>query len=230
MTTVAPQLAVLPEHGEVEPVRHRAEPVPEPFAAVRVLHHLAARTRDVQHRAAFVGEADLPERGMAALLQAPLVDLDRLDPGRRGDAEGIAHVGLGDDASLVLSDRGQLPRRKAGKRPAPGSGPAKHGPAQHHLDHRAVERPRYVGLTAAGGEVERVEPGGALGGARRGVRDVHHHEAAERPQRHQQRERDAEPAVDQEGHAPRPARRPREAGKAGRGAGRGREARADARG
>ena len=175
---LAPQRAVLPERGEIEPVRYGAEPVPETLGAVGVLHDLATEARDVELGAAIVGQRGLVERCVAALLQRPLVDLDRRDLHRGSGAEGIAHVRQRDAAGLGPGDcrcRGAI---EAGQDGAVGSDRAQHRMAEKHLDRGTFDRSVGRGdRGAAARDVERVEPGHALGGGRLGIRDVEHDEA-----------------------------------------------------
>ena len=159
---------------------------------------------------------DLVERRVLAeaAVDGPLVAIDRLDP----------DIFEGTKTSRMVSDR-----RSA--RPSSSIGAT--GPVESDqfrslgsrssaapVGRRASRRwrfrsrPRARGVLAAAVEVERLEPRDSLLGRRLGERDIHHRDAADRPHRHQKREHYAEPAVDQERHAPRPARRPRKAGEA----------------
>ncbi len=201
-----PQRAVVPQGGEIEPVRDRPEPRDGAAAARRHHRHLGRPLRDVDLGAGAVGHPQLVGRQELLRDQHPLV--------------------RGDDEALVRYRRqrraGEPPRRLArrvrpeGREPLAGIGEdgdpveAVRGPAEDRQQRRLRRRlrdpaalggrgrrqahPRHIDVSPA------LEPR-----CRRQLRHaprVHHHDAGDEPEHEQHAEGDADVTVRPDQPAP----------------------------
>ena len=193
---LAPCRVILPQNGRVQPVRHRPEPVPQPLALGRRLHHAARRGGNIHLAPLRICQRHLPQGAMPVepAGHGPLVARQPLGVGHgrlpkaASDARGIAGIDLGKRGPPVRGDR------------APLALPCLDPPDRHIVAHfeqqlswpsPGIERRRHVHRPP----VDRLRARHLLGGRERGVGDVDHHEPRRKPHREQQAARNPDPAV-----------------------------------
>jgi hypothetical protein len=203
MHDVPPQRAVLAQHGRIDPVRDRSEPVPDPFAPRGIERDLAAARGDVELGAVGITEADPIERPqrIEARGDRPLIARHRVEQLwlRR------MRVMAGDRKRLIRRD--VIDHAAIGRRDGAGGAlPAGHAIDRriiHHREpqvarimlcarnrHRAIRRDLHL---VPENERERSE---ALAVGEAWKRDIHHDEARDEPHREQEARRNADPAMD----------------------------------
>ena len=106
-----PQRPVLAQHGRIDPVRDRAEPVPDAFGAVGVERDLAGARGDIKPGTGIVAERNEVKRPQRIVTggDAPLIAIDDLFALRRSacgmmsrDRERLLFGNSGDDAPVGL--------------------------------------------------------------------------------------------------------------------------------
>ena len=211
-----PLARVLPDRCEVEPVRDRTKVGPEPRRGGGVLHHVGGDAADVGLLA--VGPRVLVERALAAArpTHRPLIDL--FDQGLVGFASwsarplrgraidhGIVHIA--DFSAIVGEDARACTTAAAGSALASPAAPAKAidgtpvKTRQTHLRRSAVaSQRRECALSrdsdALGQQHRRSLQ--SIGRADAGKAPVHHHDAGDEPEQEHERQRDAQPPVDED--------------------------------
>src|SRR5262249_8470821 len=205
---LAPQRDIAAQRGEIEPVRDGAEPVPEALRRRGPEHDLAGGPGNIDAGARRVVEVEAVERPVADIAaDGPLIDVDALmgdDRGTPDDARrGRSRDALGD----VRVDADHAPTGKVDERiELSRAAEPQRGPAGMGLDLRAQDC-LIVGNEALA-EAAAFLPGNrrldaqALRFLELRIPDIHHDDAGDEPNRHEQPDRDSEIAVQDDERAP----------------------------
>ena len=203
-----PEHHVAPERGpraqgrQIDPVRDRPEPVPDPLRARGVEGDLAGAGRDVEDRVGIVAEPHEmkgPLRVVAGR-DRPLIPLDRAVEPRLHGARIVGRdgerFGVGDPLHPS-----PIRRRHGVARAVPGDDAID----RLGIEHREPQIPGEAALARRRQGLRRRDrdtiprqdrkPGAPLGVGQRREADVDHHHARHEPRRKQQAGQDAEPAV-----------------------------------
>ena len=220
---LAPQIRLLAQRREVEPVRHRAQPVPQPLAPGGVAHHFATACRHVQFGAGGIVQRDAVEGALAVQRgeHGPLVAFHGAGPAGplctgegTGDRFGAYHV------DRVNAGTGLRAHR------VPAAVGLHHAPdrfvAAVFAHQRFKPEPARKIVHAGGAQcgvrrhpqqaaVEWRQSAQPLGVGQRREADHAHDQAGQEPHQEQQTAGDAQPAV----HCAQGLEQPREQGLAG---------------
>ncbi|WP_425612484.1 hypothetical protein [Xanthomonas prunicola] len=193
-----PGAEVVAQHGEIQPVRNRAQPIPAPFAGAGALHHLAAAGGHVQLGPCGIVQLDAVKRtpGIEMLVHAPLVHLQWPDQPAH-PCMGEARSDLACLCAVEQAEQDSAVRIDAAHRDG----------AIDHIARLPGDRDQAHAVAAAAGrqghgrrdldlcQHQRFAPGatGAIGQG--GERHEQHHDAAAEPHHKRQAHCDPEPPM-----------------------------------